>query len=93
LITALVIPISFGAAMVILPRFDVETVLKHIRRYQSTLFPGVPRMYLALNNFPGVRKYGVSSINACLSGSEALPVRYRRNLKSLRAGVSLRDMA
>ena len=86
LITALVIPISLGAAMVILPRFDVETVLKHIRRYHPTLFPGVPRMYLALNNFPGVRKYGVSSINACLSGSESLPVEVQEEFEKLTRG-------
>ncbi|MFQ5408236.1 MAG: alpha/beta fold hydrolase [Anaerolineales bacterium] len=86
MITALIIPVSLGASMIVMPRFEVEDVLRHIKRYRPTLFPGVPRMYMAINRYPGVRRFGVSSINACLSGSEPLPVEVQEEFEKLTRG-------
>ena len=66
-------------------RFDVEDVLNTIKRYKPTIFPGVPRMYMAINDFPGVRKYGVQSIKACISGSDPLPVEVQETFEKLTA--------
>jgi long-chain acyl-CoA synthetase len=43
-------------------------------------------MYVALSDFPGVRKYGVSSINACISGSAPLPVEVQERFEKLTRG-------
>ena len=62
-----------GAMSVMLPRFDLEEVLQTIRDVQPTSFPGVPTMYIALNNHPNVSDYNVDSIKVCNSGSAPMP--------------------
>ena len=71
---ALNVPVALAAAMVVLPSFVTEDVLRAIQRYRPSIFPGVPTMYAALGNFPGVRRFGISSIRACISGAAPLPV-------------------
>ncbi len=78
--------ISVGATLVLLPRFEVEQTLEAIRKYRPTIFPGVPLMYVAISNFPGVRKYGVSSIRACISGAAPLPVEVQETFEKLTRG-------
>lgn len=87
LTTALNLPVSLGATLLVKSRFDVEDVLNTIKRYKPTIFPGVPRMYMAINDFPGVRKYGVQSIKACISGSDPLPVEVQETFEKLTRGV------
>jgi long-chain acyl-CoA synthetase len=43
-------------------------------------------MYMAINNFRGVRKYGIQSIKACLSGSAPLPVEIQETFEKLTKG-------
>jgi len=43
-------------------------------------------MYVAINNFRGVRKYGISSIKACMSGSAPLPVEVQEAFEKLTKG-------
>lgn len=86
LTTALNVPVSVGAAMILKPQFEILDVLKTIRRYRPTMFPGVPGMYVAINNFRGVRKYGIQSIKACISGSAPLPVEVQESFEKLTKG-------
>jgi len=65
--------VYIGATLILLPRFDVDRVLKIINRYRPTFFPGVPTMYVAINNHPEVKKYDISSISYCISGAAPLP--------------------
>ena len=66
-------PIYIGAAMVLLPQFKVKEVLEAINKYKPTLFPGVATMYVAINTYPEVSKYDISSIRACIAGAMPLP--------------------
>jgi long-chain acyl-CoA synthetase len=86
LTTAMNVPVSLGAAMILKPQFQVLDILKTIWRYQPTIFPGVPSMYMAINNFRGARKYGIRSIKACISGSEPLPVEVQETFEKLTKG-------
>jgi len=86
LTATLTAPVTVGAMMILKPDFNVYELLKAIRRYHPTIFPGVPGMYVAINNFPGARKYGVSSIRACLSGSAPLPVEVQEAFEKLTKG-------
>ena len=86
LTTALHIPVSLGAAIILKAQFEVEDILETIKKEQPTLFPGVPQMYVAISNFPKVRRYNVRSINACLSGSEALAVETQESFEKLTKG-------
>jgi long-chain acyl-CoA synthetase len=86
LTTAMNVPVSLAAAMVILPTFVTRSVLRAIRRYRPTIFPGVPPMYVAINNFPHVRRYGIRSIRACISGAAPLPVEVQEAFEKLTRG-------
>lgn len=73
--TAMNLAMSGAATMVLIvnPR-DLKDLLDSINKYRPTIFPGVPAMYIAINNHQGVAagKYDVSSIRACISGSAPL---------------------
>jgi long-chain acyl-CoA synthetase len=86
LTAALNVPVTVGAAMILKPQFQTLDVLKTIRRYKPTIFPGSPNMYVAINNFRGVRKYGIKSIKACISGSAPLPVEVQESFEKLTKG-------
>lgn len=84
--TALNLSVALGAAMILLPEFDTREVLESIKRFSPSLFPGVPSMYVAINDFPNVRKYDVQSIQACLSGAAPLPIEVKEAFEKLTRG-------
>jgi long-chain acyl-CoA synthetase len=86
LTAALNTPIALAATLIVQPRFDPAGALKTIRRLRPTIFPGVPGMFAALKDFPGVRKYGIESIRACISGSAPLPVEVQEAFEKLTRG-------
>jgi len=55
-------------------RFDVETTLRDIEVKKATVFPGVPTMWIALANTPGIETRDFSSLRYAASGGAALPV-------------------
>jgi long-chain acyl-CoA synthetase len=46
--------------------------VKNISKHRVTLFPAVPAMFQAINQFPGIDKVDLSSVKACFSGSAPL---------------------
>ncbi|CAN5596746.1 long-chain fatty acid--CoA ligase [soil metagenome] len=86
LTTTLNVPLALGATLILEPGFDLARVLNAIKRYKPTIFSGVPGMYVAINNFPGVRKMGIESINLCISGSAPLPVEVQEGFEKLTKG-------
>lgn len=89
MITAMIFSVSIGGTLVIIanPR-DQDDVLGSIQKYRTTLFPGVPAMYVAINNNPDVAagKYDISSIRACISGSAPLLQETKRRFEELTGG-------
>ena len=78
-----------GGMMILVPNpRDLEDVLKTIDKEKPTIYPGVPAMYVAINNSPEVAagKYDVSSIQACISGAAGLPVEVQQKFQSLTGG-------
>lgn len=84
--SAMNVPITLAATMVILSVFELEQILEHIKHYKPTLFPGVPSMYTAINQAKNVRSYGLSSIKACISGAAPLPVEVQEAFEKLTRG-------
>lgn len=72
--TVMNMSIMMGSKMVLLPKFDAAEVLKTIHKQRPTLFPGAPTIYVGLLNHRDLKKYDLSSIEACISGSAPLPV-------------------
>jgi long-chain acyl-CoA synthetase len=75
-----------AAAMILLPRFEIDNVLKAIDKYKPSFFPGVPTMYVALNNYPDVGKYDLTSIKACVSGAAPLPTEVQETFEGISGG-------
>ena len=67
-------------------RFDLESILKAIQREKPTLFPGVPRLYIAINEAKQTKEYDLKSIRACLSGAAPLPVAVAEKFEKLTGG-------
>ncbi len=84
--TAMNIPIAMGATIVLLPVFELKQVLQHIKQFKPTIFPGVPSIYMAINQAPNVRSYGLSSIKACISGAAPLPIEVQEAFEKLTRG-------
>jgi long-chain acyl-CoA synthetase len=75
-----------GAKLVLLPRFVLEDVLKTIDKQKPTLFPGVPTIYVAINNAADLKKYDISSIRICISGAAPLPVEVQQQFEKNTGG-------
>jgi long-chain acyl-CoA synthetase len=84
--TAMNIPIALGATILLLPVFELKQVLHTIKMYKPTIFPGVPSIYMALNQAPNVSSYGLASIKACVSGAAPLPVEVQEAFERLSRG-------
>ena len=77
--------IKIGAKMILLPRFELDTVLKVIDKKRPSFFPAVPTIYIAINGHPDVAagKYDLSSIKLCLSGGASLPREVQEKFQEL----------
>ena len=63
-----------GAALILIPKYDVELLIDAIQRFKPTIFPGVPTLYVALLNHPRVHEIDFSSIKQFSSGSAPMPL-------------------
>jgi long-chain acyl-CoA synthetase len=78
--------ISIGARLVLIPKFEIELLMKSIDTQRPTLFPGAPTLYIAIINYPQLDKYDLSSINCCISGSASLPMEVQEKFEQLTQG-------
>jgi len=81
--------IATGSCMLLIPRFVSKDILKAIQDYRVTLFPGIPGIYAALNNYRDIKKWDISSVNYCVSGSAPLPIAVMEEFEKLTGGVIL----
>ncbi|KKE80485.1 long-chain-fatty-acid--CoA ligase [Oceanobacillus caeni] len=75
-----------GSKMILMPKFNPDDILKAISKQRPTLFPGAPTIYIALLNHPNLNEYDLSSIEACLSGSAALPIEVQEKFEKITGG-------
>lgn len=81
---------KIAAAMVMIPDpRKTKDILESIQKYRATNYPGVPAMYIAINNNPDVLagKYDLSSIKVCSSGSAPLLLETKERFEKLTGGV------
>ncbi|MFC4022601.1 long-chain-fatty-acid--CoA ligase [Oceanobacillus longus] len=78
--------IKLGSKMILMPKFNALDVLKTIDKQKPTLFPGAPTIYVGLLNHPDIKKYDLSSIEACLSGSAPLPLEVQEQFEKITGG-------
>jgi long-chain acyl-CoA synthetase len=75
-----------AATMVLLPRFKAKDVVKVIRCYHPTLFPGIPTMYLAIMREASRHPAYLESIRYCISGAAPLPAKVQADFETITHG-------
>jgi long-chain acyl-CoA synthetase len=80
------VSILVSATMVLLPRFKPKDVVKTIRQYHPTLFPGIPTMYLAIMREASRHPEDLKSIKYCVSGAAPLPAKVQSDFEAITHG-------
>jgi long-chain acyl-CoA synthetase len=85
LTVALNLPIALSSSVicVLMAMFEARQVAEAIARYRPTLFPGAPAVYVALNQLKDIKRYNLSSITVCVSGSASLPAEVQAEFERL----------
>ncbi|MBV8494870.1 MAG: benzoate-CoA ligase family protein [Alphaproteobacteria bacterium] len=85
-------PMAVGAASVLIPdRPTPDLVLETMRRFQPTMFAGVPTLYAALLAHPELgRGAGSDRLRRCISAGEPLPEHVGRRWRDT-VGVDILD--
>lgn len=89
MVTAMILPVSIAAKMVVIPDpRNLSEVMGSIEKHKATFFPGVPTLYVAINNHPDILagKHDLTSIRACLSGSAPLLVETKERFEEITGG-------
>lgn len=84
--TVMNLAVRMAFKMIIMPKFDPKGILKSIDKHKATLYPGAPTMYIGLLNHPDIKKYDLSSIKACMSGSAPLPLEVQTRFEETTKG-------
>lgn len=66
--------VAHGGEIVMLPRFDAGQVFAAISRAKVTSLPGVPTMFQALLDHPGLARTDFSHLRVCVSGGAPMPM-------------------
>ena len=75
--------VSAGTMILVPDPRDVKDIVKTIAKERPTMYPGVPALYNAINNYPEVEKYDLSSIRVCSSGAAPLPPEVQQQFQAL----------
>lgn len=93
LVAMLSLSVSMGSKIVLIPNArDIDEVVDIISHFKTTLFPGVPALYNAVNNHPRVISGDASlkSLIYCISGSAPLPRATKEEFERL-SGAAVRE--
>jgi len=72
-----------GNEIMLRQRFDVDTLIEDIAVKRATTVSGVPTMWFALINRPGVEEVDFSSLRSCVSGGAPLPFDVKTRLEGV----------
>jgi long-chain acyl-CoA synthetase len=78
-----------AAKLVLIPRFEIDMVLKALSKEKPSLFPGVPRMYIALNEDARTPKHDLKALKACVSGAAPLPMAVAQKFERITGGAKV----
>lgn len=67
--SVLLCALRVGAAILIMQKFEINTLLELVQKYKVTIAPFVPPIVLAIAKSPVVGKYDLSSIRTVMSGA------------------------
>ena len=73
--------IAHGFELILIPRFDLDEVIRLIRRTRPTVLAGVPTLFNALISHRSATTETLKSLRYCISGGAPLPGDVRRNFE------------
>ncbi|MGE5227102.1 MAG: long-chain-fatty-acid--CoA ligase, partial [Planctomycetaceae bacterium] len=68
---------------------DLHMILELIDHEKPTLFPGVPRLYISLNEHPQTPSFDLKSLKACISGAAPLPTAVAKEFERITGGAQV----
>ncbi|MBT3340864.1 MAG: long-chain fatty acid--CoA ligase [Planctomycetes bacterium] len=81
-------PVSVAGKMILMPNpRDIPTMVKNIEKHKVTLYPALPALFNAVNQFPGIEKRDLSSVKYCFSGSAPLPEDVQETFEKLTGAI------
>lgn len=88
LIQCMNMPLYTGGTIILLARYDTETVIRAIEKYRVTHWVSIATMNIAVVNYPHVKDYDLTSLKACTSGGAPIPLKVLQDFKEM-TGASL----
>ena len=79
---AMNLSIASAAEIVMLPRFEIKSLLATIRRKRPTTLPGVPTLFTAVCAQAAARHVDLTSIKSCISGGAPLPLEVKSRFEA-----------
>jgi long-chain acyl-CoA synthetase len=79
--------ICWGISMILLPRFEINNLLKTTVKARPTIAVLVPTIFTAMVNYPEISRLDISSINYCFSGSAPLPIEIMNQFEEITGGI------
>ncbi|PJN86735.1 fatty acid--CoA ligase family protein [Bacillus sp. mrc49] len=67
-------PLLQGGTLLIVPQFSPKEIFRQVKKYDATVFAGVPTMYNFLFQYPDGHKDDLRSLRICISGGSAMPI-------------------
>jgi len=80
------VSVATGSAMVLIPRFELEHVLRAIHKHRPRSFAGAPRIYVAAASAPDLARYDLRSVEVFQSGSAPLPIEVQTQFEQQAGG-------
>ncbi|MFX1553309.1 MAG: AMP-binding protein, partial [Promethearchaeota archaeon] len=88
---AMTVAIHQGWKLILVPRppDKISNILKIIMKEKATYMPGVPTLFIKVNQDPDSAKYKnkLSSLIACISGASALPFEVKNTFEELTSAI------
>jgi long-chain acyl-CoA synthetase len=78
-----------GFAQILIPNpRELDRLLGAVNKHKPSMLPGVPTLYMSINNYPDVKagKYDLRSIKACISGAAGLPPEVQEEFQRITNG-------
>jgi long-chain acyl-CoA synthetase len=69
----LALPLSCGASVLLVERFDPVHTIEQVVAYRVSVIIGAPQMYIAWTNVPAIERYDLACVRFAVSGAAPLP--------------------
>ncbi|MHB8156590.1 MAG: AMP-binding protein [Desulfocucumaceae bacterium] len=76
-------PLYSGGTIILLARYDTETVIRAIEKYRCTHWASIATMNTAIVNYPDVKKHDLTSLKACVSGGAPIPIKVLEKFREI----------